>query len=155
MLGSLVLRSAPAPRNLLRLLRASSIQSRGIASSRTIISEDRGELQWLRATAGGHRGTSLALLLGRGAATWGRQGGRTKTQCLTTPTSGHLPSPEEIVPGQDNWNGFSNPAGLGVWALATALVVHCYSKNPSDKGDYGTNLDFRGREAGGVGYLKI
>ncbi|XP_063112629.1 mitochondrial disaggregase isoform X3 [Cavia porcellus] len=133
MLGSLVLRSAPAPRNLLRLLRASSIQSRGIASSRTIISEDRGELQWLRATAGGHRGTSLALLLGRGAATWGRQGGRTKTQCLTTPTSGHLPSPEEIVPGQDNWNGFSNPAGLGVWALATALVVHCYSKNPSDK----------------------
>ncbi|TKC35930.1 hypothetical protein EI555_003965 [Monodon monoceros] len=30
---------------------------------------------------------------------------------------------------------------MGVWALATVLVVHCYSKSPSNKGDYRDSMD--------------
>ncbi|EHB01151.1 Caseinolytic peptidase B protein-like protein [Heterocephalus glaber] len=133
MLGSLVLkRTAPAPRLLLRLLGAPSIQSHGIAFGRSVITGDRVELQWLRAAAGGRPGTSLALLPEQGAATGGRQGRLRETQYLAASTWGRLPTPEETLPGH-NWNGFPNRAGLGVWALATALVVHCYSKNPSNK----------------------
>ncbi|XP_010601520.1 caseinolytic peptidase B protein homolog isoform X1 [Fukomys damarensis] len=134
MLGSLMLRrTAPAPRLLLRLLRAPSIQNHGIAFGRSMITGDRAELQWLRAAAGGRPGTFLPLLPGHVAATGGRQGSITETQCLDASTWERLPSPEETLLGQDRWNGFPNRAGLGMWALATALVVHCYSKNPTNK----------------------
>ena len=98
------------------------------------------EPQWLRAAVGGRHGTSPALLTGGGAATGGRQRGRTETPCLAAATWGRLPSPEDTLPGQDSWNGVLSRAGLGVWALATALVVHCYSKSPSSKGDYRDSL---------------
>ena len=62
------------------------------------------------------------------------------TPCLAAATWGRLPSPEDTLPGQASWNGVLSRAGLGVWALATALVVHCYSKSPSSKGDYRDSL---------------
>uniref|UniRef100_A0A9L0I5K1 ClpB family mitochondrial disaggregase n=1 Tax=Equus asinus TaxID=9793 RepID=A0A9L0I5K1_EQUAS len=134
MLGSTVLRrTALAPR-LLQLLRSSSLRSHGGASSLSVTTGGRGEPQWLRAAVGGRPGTSPALLTRGGAATGGRQGGRTETQCLAAATWGRLPIPEETLPGQDSWNGVPSRAGLGLWALATALVVHCYSKSPSNKG---------------------
>lgn len=141
MLGSLVSkRTAPAPRLLLQLLRSPSLRSHESATGQSVTTGGRGEPQWLRAAVGGRGGTSPALLTGGGAATGGRQRGRTETPCLTAATWGRLPSPEETLPGQDSWNGVLSRAGLGVWALATALVVHCYSKSPSSKGDYRDSL---------------
>ncbi|XP_072650568.1 mitochondrial disaggregase isoform X4 [Canis lupus baileyi] len=134
MLGSLVLRrTAPAPRLLLQLLRSPSLRSHGSASGRSVITAGRGEPQWPRTAVWGRPGSSPAFLTGEGAATWGRQGGRPDTQSLEAATWGRLPSPEETLPGQDSWNGVPNRAGLSMWALATALVVHCYSKSPSNK----------------------
>uniref|UniRef100_A0A8C9LPG3 ClpB family mitochondrial disaggregase n=1 Tax=Piliocolobus tephrosceles TaxID=591936 RepID=A0A8C9LPG3_9PRIM len=134
MLGSLVLRrKAPAPRLLLRLLRSPTLWGHGGASGRNVTTGSLGEPQWLRAAAGGRPGTSPALFSGRGAATGGRQGGRFDTKCLAAATWGRLLGPEETLPGQDSWNGVPNRAGLGMWALAAALVVHCYSKSPSNK----------------------
>ncbi|XP_054379819.1 mitochondrial disaggregase isoform X2 [Pongo abelii] len=134
MLGSLVLRrKAPAPRLLLRLLRSPTLRGHGGASGRNVTAGSLGEPQWLRVAAGGRPGTSPALFSGRGAATGGRQGGRFDTKCLAAATWGRLPGPEETLPGQDSWNGVPSRAGLGMWALAAALVVHCYSKSPSNK----------------------
>uniref|UniRef100_A0A8C0N083 ClpB family mitochondrial disaggregase n=2 Tax=Canis lupus familiaris TaxID=9615 RepID=A0A8C0N083_CANLF len=134
MLGSLVLRrTAPAPRLLLQLLRSPSLRSHGSASGQSVITAGRGEPQWPRTAVWGRPGSSPAFLTGEGAATWGRQGGRPDTQSLEAATWGRLPSPEETLPGQDSWNGVPNRAGLSMWALATALVVHCYSKSPSNK----------------------
>ncbi|KAB0371061.1 hypothetical protein FD755_017470 [Muntiacus reevesi] len=134
MLGSLVSkRTAPAPRLLLQLLRSPSLRSHESATGESVTTGGRGEPQWLRAAVGGRHGTSPALLTGGGAATGGRQRGRTETPCLAAATWGRLPSPEDTLPGQDSWNGVLSRAGLGVWALATALVVHCYSKSPSSK----------------------
>lgn len=137
MLGSLVLRrTAPAPRLLLQLFRSPSLRSRGSATDRSVSTGGRGEPQWRRAAIGGRPGTSPTLLTREGAATGGRQRGGTETPCLAAATWGRLPSPEDTQPGQDSWNGALNRAGMGVWALATVLVVHCYSKSPSNKGDY-------------------
>ncbi|XP_050612113.1 caseinolytic peptidase B protein homolog isoform X4 [Macaca thibetana thibetana] len=134
MLGSLVLRrKALAPRLLLRLLRSPTLRGHEGASGRNVTTGSLGEPQWLRAAAGGRPGTSPALFSGRGAATGGRQGGRFDTKCLAAATWGRLLGPEETLPGQDSWNGVPNRAGLSMWALATALVVHCYSKSPSNK----------------------
>ncbi|ELK06779.1 Caseinolytic peptidase B protein like protein [Pteropus alecto] len=134
MLGSLVLwRTALAPRLLLRLLRSPSLRSHRGPSGRSVTTGGLGEPQWLRAAIGGRPGTPLALLTQGGATTRGRQGGLTKTQCLAAAAWGCLPCPEETLPGQDSWNRVPNRAGLGMWALATALVVHCYSKSPSNK----------------------
>nr|XP_011717242.1 caseinolytic peptidase B protein homolog isoform X2 [Macaca nemestrina] len=134
MLGSLVFRrKALAPRLLLRLLRSPTLRGHGGASGPNVTTGSLGEPQWLRAAAGGRPGTSPALFSGRGAATWGRQGGRFDTKCLAAATWGRLLGPEETLPGQDSWNGVPNRAGLSMWALATALVVHCYSKSPSNK----------------------
>lgn len=84
----------------------------------------------------GCHGPSTALLTRGGeSGTAGIQAGSVELQCLAAATRKHLPSPEETLPGQD-WSGVPNRAGLGVWALATALVAHCYSKSPSNKGDY-------------------
>uniref|UniRef100_A0A2K5EAG5 ClpB family mitochondrial disaggregase n=1 Tax=Aotus nancymaae TaxID=37293 RepID=A0A2K5EAG5_AOTNA len=134
MLGSLVLkRKAPAPRLLLRLLRSPVLWGHGGAFGRNVTTGGLGEPQWLRAAAGGRPGTSPALLSGRGAATAGRHGGRFDTKCLAAAIWGRLPGPEETLPGQDSWTEVLNRAGLGMWALATALVVHCYNKSPSNK----------------------
>uniref|UniRef100_A0A8C0DVH7 Caseinolytic mitochondrial matrix peptidase chaperone subunit B n=1 Tax=Balaenoptera musculus TaxID=9771 RepID=A0A8C0DVH7_BALMU len=134
MLGSLVLRrTAPAPRLLLQLLRSPSLRSRGSATDRSVTSGGRGEPQWLRAAIGGRPGTSPALLTRGGTATGGSQRGGTETPCLAAATWGRLPGPEDALPGQDSWNGVLNRAGMGVWALATVLVVHCYSKSPYNK----------------------
>ncbi|XP_007463066.1 PREDICTED: caseinolytic peptidase B protein homolog isoform X3 [Lipotes vexillifer] len=134
MLRSLVLRrTAPAPRLLLQMLRSPSLRSRGSATDRSVTTGGRGEPQWLRATIGGRPGRSPALLTREGAGTGGRQRGGTETPCLAAATWGRLPSPEDTLPGQDSWNGALNRAGMGVWALATVLVVHCYSKSPSNK----------------------
>ncbi|KAB0349884.1 hypothetical protein FD754_014741 [Muntiacus muntjak] len=132
MLGSLVSKRT-APRLLLQLLRSPSLRSHESATGQSVTTGGRGEPQWLRAAVGGRHGTSPALLTGGGAATGGRQRGRTETPCLAAATWGRLPSPEDTLPGQDSWNGVLSRAGLGVWALATALVVHCYSKSPSSK----------------------
>uniref|UniRef100_A0A5F9CEV6 Mitochondrial disaggregase n=1 Tax=Oryctolagus cuniculus TaxID=9986 RepID=A0A5F9CEV6_RABIT len=133
MLGTLVLRTAPEPRLLLRLLRSPSLRSRGGASGRTVTTGDRGEPQWLRVAAGGRPGPLPALLPGGGATTGGRRGRCAKTHGLAAAAWEHLPSPEGTLPGQDSWNEVPNRAGLSMWALATALMVHCYSKSPSNK----------------------
>ncbi|ELW71851.1 caseinolytic peptidase B protein homolog isoform X2 [Tupaia chinensis] len=134
MLGSLVLRrTALTPRLLLQLLRSPSLRSHGGAFSRSVTTGGRGELQWLRVAVGGFPGTSPALPSGRGAATGGRRGGRTETQHFAAATAERLPVPEETFPEPDSWNGVPSRAGLGMWALAAALVVHCYSKSPSNK----------------------
>uniref|UniRef100_A0A2K6UC54 ClpB family mitochondrial disaggregase n=1 Tax=Saimiri boliviensis boliviensis TaxID=39432 RepID=A0A2K6UC54_SAIBB len=134
MLGSLVLRrKAPAPRLLLRLLRFPVLRGHGGAFGRNVTTGGLGEPQWLRAAAWGRPGTSPALFSGRGAATGGRHGGRFDTKCLAAAICGRLPGPEETLPGQDSWTEVPNRAGLSMWALATALVVHCYSKSPSNK----------------------
>ncbi|XP_060032866.1 mitochondrial disaggregase isoform X3 [Erinaceus europaeus] len=132
MLGSLVLKTtAPAPRLLLQLLRSPSLRGHRGASGRCVTTGGRGELQRLRAAVDGCPGTSPASLC-RGAATWVRQRGGTATPCLAAATWDHLPSSEETLLGRDSWNGAPSRAGLGMWALATALVVHCYSKSPSN-----------------------
>ncbi|XP_059564540.1 mitochondrial disaggregase isoform X2 [Myotis daubentonii] len=134
MLGALVLRrTALAPRLLLHLLRSPSLGSHRGPSGRSVTTGGCGEPQWLRAAIGGRPGTSLASLTRRGAATGGRQGRRTETQCLAAATWGRLPGPEDTLPGQNCWNGVPTRGRLGMWALATALVVHCYSKSPSNK----------------------
>ncbi|KAM5316505.1 mitochondrial disaggregase isoform 3-T3 [Glossophaga mutica] len=134
MLGSLVLkRTALARRPLLQLLRSPSLQRHQSPSGRSVTTEGYGETQWLRAAFGGRPGTSLALITRRGAITGGRQGRHPETQCLATATGGRLPSSEETLSGHDCWNELPNRVGLGMWALATALVVHCYGKNPSSK----------------------
>ncbi|XP_036882169.2 mitochondrial disaggregase [Manis javanica] len=133
MLGSLMLkRTAPAPRLLLQLLRSPTLQSRGGDSCGSVTTGGRGEPQWLRAAVGGRPGTYPALFTG-GAATGGRQKGHTETQCLAAATWGRLPFPEEALPEQDTWSAVPGRTGMGMWALATALVVHCYSKSPSNK----------------------
>uniref|UniRef100_A0A8D0W3V3 Mitochondrial disaggregase n=1 Tax=Sus scrofa TaxID=9823 RepID=A0A8D0W3V3_PIG len=143
MLGSLVLRkTAPAPRLLLQLLRSPSLRS---TTGRSVTTGGRGEPQWLRAAVGGRHGTSPALLAEGGAATGGRQRGRTETPCLAASTWGRLPSPEDPLPGQDSWNQVLNRAGLGVWALASALVAHCYSKSPTNKEAGGLLIDLEYR----------
>ncbi|XP_023614519.1 caseinolytic peptidase B protein homolog isoform X2 [Myotis lucifugus] len=134
MLGALVLRrTALAPRLLLHLLRSPSLGSHRGPSSRSVTTGGCEEPQWLRAAIGGRPGTSLASLTRRGAATGGRHGSRTETQCLAAATWGRLPGPEDTFPGQNCWNGVPTRGTLGMWALATALVVHCYSKSPSNK----------------------
>ncbi|XP_036180987.1 caseinolytic peptidase B protein homolog isoform X2 [Myotis myotis] len=134
MLGALVLRrTALAPRLLLHLLRSPSLGSPRGPSGRSVTTGGCGEPQWLRAAIGGRPGTSLASLTRRGAATGGRHGRRTETQCLAAATWGRLPGPEDTLPGQNCWNGVPTRGRLGMWALATALVVHCYSKSPSNK----------------------
>ncbi|XP_045149062.1 caseinolytic peptidase B protein homolog isoform X2 [Echinops telfairi] len=133
MLGSLAWRrTALAPQLSIRLLRSPSLRSQGGASGRSVTTGGPGELPWLRAAAGGRPGTVPALLAGRGAAAGGRREGRVAPQYFAATAWGRLPNPEETLPGQDGWSGVPNRAGLGVWALATALVVHCYSKNPSN-----------------------
>ncbi|XP_042545362.1 caseinolytic peptidase B protein homolog isoform X1 [Dipodomys spectabilis] len=134
MLASQMLRrSAPAPRLLLRLVRSSSLQSLGGASRRSVTTGDCGEPQWPRASAGGRPLTLSALLPGLGAPPSGPLGGRSETQCLAAATWGRLPIPEEILTGQDSWNGVPCRAAVGLWALAMALVVDCYTKNPNSK----------------------
>lgn len=81
----------------------------------------------------GCHGPSTALLTRGESVTAGIQAGSVETQCLAAATRKHLPSLQETLPGQD-WSGVpTNRAGLGVWALATALVAHCYNKSPSNK----------------------
>ncbi|XP_036924487.1 caseinolytic peptidase B protein homolog [Sturnira hondurensis] len=134
MLGSLALkRTALARRLLPRLLRSPSLQVHRSPTGWRVTTEGSGEPQWLRAALGGRPGTSLALITRRGAATGGHQGRRPETQCLAAATEGHLPSSEETLSGHDCWNELPDRVRLGMWALATALVVHCYSKNPSSK----------------------
>lgn len=137
-------RTAPAPRLLLQLLRSPTLQSRGGDSCGSVTTGGRGEPQWLRAAVGGRPGTYPALFTG-GAATGGRQKGHTETQCLAAATWGRLPFPEEALPEQDTWSAVPGRTGMGMWALATALVVHCYSKSPSNKGDYRHALGLRER----------
>ncbi|XP_040613659.1 caseinolytic peptidase B protein homolog isoform X3 [Mesocricetus auratus] len=136
MLSAVMRRTAPAPRLFLGLLKSPSLQSRGSAHGRSATVGDRGEPQRLRAAAWVRPGASCVVVPGRGAATGGRRGERTEISCLAVASGGRGPSPEETLPGQDSWdswNGVPNKAGLGMWALATALVVHCYSKSPSNK----------------------
>lgn len=151
MLRSLVLkRTALARRLLTQLLRSPSLQRYRSPCSQSVTTEGCGEPQWLRAAFGGRPGTSLALITRREAATGGRQGRRPETQCLAAATGGHLLSSEETLSGRDSWNELPNRVGMGMWALATALVVHCYSKTPSSKGDYWDSLGSRKGEVGGV-----
>ncbi|XP_008758018.1 mitochondrial disaggregase isoform X1 [Rattus norvegicus] len=133
MLSAVLRRTAPAPRLFLGLIKSPSLQSRGGAYNRSVITGDRGEPQRLRTAAWVRPGASSVLFPGRGAATGGRRGERTEIPYLTAASSGRGPSPEETLPGQDSWNGVPNKAGLGMWALAMALVVQCYNKNPSNK----------------------
>lgn len=67
-----------------------------------------------------------------GSSHRGRCGERTENPYLTAASSESGPSSEEILPGQDSWNGVPNKAGLGMWALAMVLAVQCY-KNPFNK----------------------
>lgn len=148
MLSAVLRRTAPAPRLFLGLIKSPSLQSRGGAYGRCIVTGDRGEPQRLRAAAWVRPGASSVFFPGRGVATGGRRGERTEIPYLTAASSGRGPNPEETLPGQDSWNGVPNKAGLGMWALAMALVVQCYNKNPSNKGDYGAKLGSRERCAG-------
>lgn len=143
MLSAVLRRTAPAPRLFVGLLKSPSLQSPGSAYGRSVTIGDRGEPQRLRAAAWVRPGVSSILFPGRGAATGGRHGESTESSCLAAAFWGHGPSPEETLQGQDSWNGVPNKAGLGMWALATALVVHCYNKSPSNKGDYGASLGSR------------
>ncbi|KAM4846767.1 mitochondrial disaggregase isoform 2-T2 [Thomomys bottae] len=134
MLASQVLRrTAPAPRLLLRLFRSPSLHSLGAASCRSVTTGDCGEPRWLRAAAGGRPFTVSALLPGLEAPSAGPLGGRSETQCLAAATWGRLPNSEETRTGQDSSNGVPCRATLGLWALAMALVVDCYTKNPTNK----------------------
>lgn len=148
MLSAMLRRTAPAPRLFLGLIKSPSLQSPGGAYGRSVITGDRGEPQRLRAAAWVRPGASSTLFLGRGAATGGRRGEHTEIPYMTAASSGRGPSLEETLPGQDSWNGVPNKAGLGMWALAVALVVQCYNKNPSNKGDYGAKLGSRERCVG-------
>lgn len=149
MLSAVLRRTAPAPRLFLGLLKSPSFQGRGSAYGRSVSTADRGEPQLLKAAAWVRPGASSISFPGRGAATRGRRGERTEISCLAAASWGHGPSLEETLPGQDSWNGVPNKTGLGMWALATALVVHCYNKSPSNKGDYGASLGSRERCGGG------
>nr|KAF6342669.1 caseinolytic mitochondrial matrix peptidase chaperone subunit B [Pipistrellus kuhlii] len=115
MLGSLVLRrTALAPRLLLHLLRSPSLGSHRRPSGRSVTTGGCGEPPWLRAAIGGRLATSLASLTRRGAATGGRHGRRTETQCLAVASWGRLPGPEDTFPGQNCWNGDPTRARLGM-----------------------------------------
>ncbi|XP_048217588.1 caseinolytic peptidase B protein homolog isoform X2 [Perognathus longimembris pacificus] len=134
MLASQVLRrTAPAPRLLLRLFRSQSLRSLGGVSSRRIITGHCGEPQRLRAAVGGRPLTLSALLPERGAPSARPLGGRSETQCLAAATWGRLPTPEETLTGQDSPNGVPYRSAVGLWALAMALVVDCYTKSPTGK----------------------
>nr|XP_045001832.1 caseinolytic peptidase B protein homolog [Jaculus jaculus] len=136
MLGSLVLqRTMRVPRLLPQLLRSQSLRSHSGVLGRSVTLHDRGEPQWLKAAAWGRPGASSALLPGPGASSRGRRPPRTGISCLAASTWGHrtCPEDEETLSEQDSWNGAPHRTGLGIWALATALVVHCYSKSPSNK----------------------
>lgn len=132
MLSAVLRRTTPAPRLFLGLIKSPSLQSRGGAYGRGVVTGDRGEPQRLRAAAWVRPGASSTFVPGRGAATWGRRGERTEIPYLTAASSERGPSPEETLPGQDSWNGVPNKAGLGMWALAMVLAVQCY-KNPFNK----------------------
>ncbi|XP_051005030.1 caseinolytic peptidase B protein homolog isoform X2 [Acomys russatus] len=128
MLSVVLRRTTPAPRLFLGLFKSPSLRSRGSASGRSITTGDCGEPQRLRAATWVRPGASSILFPGRVAATGGRHGERTEIPCLAAASWGRGSNP-----GQDSWDGVPNKAGLGMWALASALVVHCYSKNPSNK----------------------
>lgn len=140
MLSMVLRRTTSAPRLFLGLLKSPSLQSRGSAYGRRVTTGDCGEPQQLRAATGVRSGASSILFPGRGAATGGRRGERTEIPYLAAASWGGGSSP-----GQDSWNGVPNKAGLGMWALASALVVHCYSKNSSNKGNYDTSLGLKDR----------
>ncbi|XP_051843398.1 caseinolytic peptidase B protein homolog isoform X2 [Antechinus flavipes] len=128
MLRSLVWRrTAPAPGLLLRLLRARQPSSRGASLGQRGAAGGRGEAQYLRAAAGGR---SLAQPQYVGAVSWGSRD--RQLQGLGAAAWGRLLAPEES-PSSGRWSGVPNAAGLGVWALASALVAHCYSKSPANK----------------------
>ncbi|XP_043848954.1 caseinolytic peptidase B protein homolog isoform X2 [Dromiciops gliroides] len=128
MLGTLVWRrTAPAPGLLLRLLRARQPSSCEASSGQSRAAGDRGETQYLRAAAGGRSLTQPQYV---GAVSWGSRD--RQPQRLGSATWGRLPGPEES-PSSGRWSGVQNAAGLGVWALASALVAHCYSKSPANK----------------------
>uniref|UniRef100_A0A4X2M5H9 Mitochondrial disaggregase n=1 Tax=Vombatus ursinus TaxID=29139 RepID=A0A4X2M5H9_VOMUR len=128
MLGSLVWRrTAPAPGLLLRLLRARQPSSRGDSLGQSGAAGGRREAQFPRAATGGRSSAQPQYV---GAISW-RSGDR-QPQGLRAATWGRLPGLEES-PWSGRWSGVPNAAGLGVWALASALVAHCYSKSPTNK----------------------
>ncbi|XP_068920783.1 mitochondrial disaggregase isoform X7 [Petaurus breviceps papuanus] len=128
MLGTLVWRrTAPAPGLLLRLLRARQPSSRGASLGHSGAAGGRREAQYLRAAAGGRSSAQPQYV---GAVSWRGRDGR--PQGLGAATWGRLLGPEES-PSSGRWSGVPNAAGLGVWALASALVAHCYSKSPANK----------------------
>ncbi|XP_074161014.1 mitochondrial disaggregase isoform X1 [Sminthopsis crassicaudata] len=128
MLRSLVWRrTAPAPGLLLRLLRARQPSSRGASLGQRGAAGGCGEAQYLRAAAGGRSSAQPQYV---GAVSWGSRD--RQLQGLGTATWGRLLATEES-PSSGRWSGVPNAAGLGVWALASALVAHCYSKSPANK----------------------
>uniref|UniRef100_A0A7N4V5V3 ClpB family mitochondrial disaggregase n=1 Tax=Sarcophilus harrisii TaxID=9305 RepID=A0A7N4V5V3_SARHA len=128
MLRSLVWRrTAPAPGLLLRLLRARPLSSRGASLGQRGAAGGRGEAQYLRAAAGGRSSAQPQYV---GAVSWGSRD--RQLQGLGAAAWGRLLAPEES-PSSGRWSGVPSAAGLGVWALASALVAHCYSKSPANK----------------------
>ncbi|XP_078013113.1 mitochondrial disaggregase isoform X2 [Phascolarctos cinereus] len=128
MLGSLVWRrTAPAPGLLLRLLRARQPSSRGASLGQSGAAMVRWEAQYPRAATGGRSSAQPQYL---GAVSW--RSGDGQPQGFGAATWGRLPVPEESR-WSGRWSGVPNAAGLGVWALASALVAHCYSKSPANK----------------------
>ncbi|XP_074073397.1 mitochondrial disaggregase isoform X3 [Macrotis lagotis] len=128
MLGSLVWRrTAPAPGLLLRLLRARQPSSRGASLGQSRAAGGRGKAHYLSAAAGGRSSAQPQYV---GAVSWGSRDGQ--PQGLGSATWGRLARPEES-PSSGRWSGVPNSAGVGVWALASALVAHCYSKSPANK----------------------
>lgn len=117
-----------------------SLRSHESATGQSVTTGGRGEPQWLRAAVGGgamERRRPYSPEEGQPL-----EGARDvlRPLPLQLPRGDIFLAPEDTLPGQDSWNGVLSRAGLGVWALATALVVHCYSKSPSSKGDYWDSL---------------
>ncbi|XP_007491103.1 caseinolytic peptidase B protein homolog isoform X1 [Monodelphis domestica] len=128
MLGSLVWRrTASAPGVLLRLLRTRQPRVRGASSSQSGTAASCREAQYLRAAAGWR---SLAQPQYVGEVSWRSWNGQ--QQGIEAATWGRLSGPEEN-PWSGRWSGAPNAAKLGMWALASALVAHCYSKSPANK----------------------
>nr|XP_044524043.1 caseinolytic peptidase B protein homolog isoform X1 [Gracilinanus agilis] len=128
MLGSLVWRrTASAPGILLRLLRTRQPRARGASSSQSGTAASCRETQYLRAAAGWR---SLAQPQYVGKVSWRSWNGQ--QQGIEAATWGRLSGPEEN-PWSGRWSGAPNAAKLGMWALASALVAHCYSKSPANK----------------------